>query len=103
MQYAIWKLNFIEGYGFGPEEKIAQLGGNATGGITESSPQGRILGYVYGEIDKAALQEWDFDFVSQEQALEFAKVIDPTSYFLEDGKIGSVFESSGFQIQGEVN
>lgn len=103
MQYAIWKLNFIDGYGFGPEDKVAQLGGKASGGPTESTVLGRILGYIYGEIDKAALQEWDFDFVNQEQALEFAKLIDPTSYFLEDGKIGSVFKSSEFQIQGEVN
>jgi hypothetical protein len=91
MKYATWKLNFINPeYGTGPEPEIVANGGTAEGAWVDGdiTDGGTVLGYFTG--DAADLAPWEFAEVSQEQALEFAKAIDPTAYLLEDGRIGAV-------------
>jgi hypothetical protein len=96
VNYATWKLNFSNSnYGTGPEEKIAELGFAAEGALSIGQVEngGTILGYVTEAIDPAELTSWEFENVSQEEALAFARTIAPTAYLLEDGKIATPLEA----------
>jgi hypothetical protein len=95
MNYATWKLNFTNPeYGTGPEEKILELGGTAQGawvdGIAED--QGTIIGYLDSPQDEVELQAWQFQNISQEEALDFCLSINPEAYLLEDGRITAPIE-----------
>ncbi len=90
MNYATWKLNFANAnYGTGPESKIAELGGSAEGawvdGIAEDG--GTIIGYVSSPQDEIELQKWQFQNISQEEALDFCQAIDENAYLNEEGRI----------------
>lgn len=90
MNYATWKLNFTNSeYGTGPEETIATLGGSAQGawvdGVAEEN--GLIIGYVSDPQDELELQAWQFENISQEQALEYCLSISEDAFLLEDGRI----------------
>lgn len=90
MNYATWKLNFIDPkYGIGPEDKIAELGFGAEGAWVAGEVEngGTILGYVTDPQDESELTAWDFTNVSQSEALAFCLAINPEAYLLEDGKI----------------
>ena len=92
MNYATWKLNFINpNYGTGPEDKIGELGFAAEGAWVAGSVEngGIILGYVTEPQDESQLTAWDFKNISQLEALEFALAIEPTAYLLPDGRIAS--------------
>ncbi len=95
MNYATWKLNFTDPqYGTGPEDKISELGFQAEGAWVagEITDGGTILGYVTEAIDPAELTEWQFQNLTQEEALAFAKAITPDAYLLEDGRIAAPIE-----------
>lgn len=90
MNYAIWKLNFVNPeYGTGPEDKIAELGGWAEGawvdGLAEEGAL--ILGYVSATQDEVELEAWDFQNVNEADALDFCQSINPEAYVAEGGKI----------------
>lgn len=90
MNYASWKINFdIPNYGTGPEYKIIELGYSAEGAWANGPIEttGVILGYVEGQPDAKELSGWDFTYLTQEQALEFCKAINPKAHLLDDGKI----------------
>ena len=96
MNYATWKLNFSNPkYGTGPEEKISELGFGAEGAWVAGSVEegGTILGYVTEAINPAELTAWEFQNISQEEALTFAKAIAPDAYLLEDGRIAAPIEA----------
>ncbi len=96
MNYATWKLNFTNPeYGTGPEDKIAELGFGAEGAWVAGQPEngGTILGYVTEAIDPAKVTAWEFQNLSQEQALAFAQAIAPNAYLLEDGRISAPIEA----------
>ena len=96
MNYATWKLNFSDpNYGTGPEEKIAELGFGAEGawvsGIIEDG--GTILGYVTEALNPAELTAWEFQNLTQEEALAFAQTIASDAYLLPDGTISAPIEA----------
>ena len=96
MNYATWKLNFTDSkYGTGPEEKIAELGFGAEGAWVSGEVEngGTILGYVTEAIDPKELAAWEFQNISQEEALAFAQAIRPDAYLLEDGIIATPIEA----------
>ena len=96
MNYATWKLNFTDPkYGTGPEGKIAELGFGAEGAwvLGQIENGGTILGYVTESIDPEELTTWEFQNISQEEALAFAQAIRPDAYLLEDGIIAAPFEA----------
>jgi hypothetical protein len=95
MNYATWKLNFVNPeYGTGPEQKIADLGFGAQAAWAdgEVADNGTILGYVTEPVDEAQLTAWQFTNITQEQALAFCLAIDPQAYLLPDGRITAPLE-----------
>ena len=96
MNYATWKLNFTDPkYGTGPEDKIGELGFAAEGAWVAGAVENgaTILGYVTEALDPAELTAWEFQNVSQEQALAFAQTIAPDAYLLENGRIAAPIEA----------
>ena len=90
MNYATWKLNFIDPeYGTGPEDKIAELGFGAEAAWVTGQVEngGTILGYVTEAQDESELTAWSFANISQNDALEFCLSINPEAYLLPDGRI----------------
>lgn len=88
MKYATWILKFDDPfYGTGPEETIIAQGGSAEGAYTDGdvSAGAKILGYFTGNTDN--LQRWQFQELTQGQALDFVLAINPDAYLLDDGKI----------------
>ena len=95
MKYATWNLNFTNPeYGTGPETTIAQQGYSAepswTNGIVENGAT--ILGYISGEPTAEALQDWNFTYITQEEALSFCQAINANAYLLPDGRITAPIE-----------
>jgi len=90
LNYATWKLNFINShYGTGPEDKISELGFQAEGAWAEGEVENgaTILGYVTQPQDETKLTAWEFKNISQLEALEFCLAINPEAYLLPDGRI----------------
>ena len=95
MNYATWKLNFSNpDYGTGPEDKVAQLGFSAEGAWANDSVENgaTILGYVSEELNETKLDAWQFQNISQEEALDFCKLLNPKAYLLSDGRITTPIE-----------
>jgi hypothetical protein len=95
MNYATWKLNLTDPkYGTGPEDKIAELGFGAEGAWVNGQVEngGTILGYITERQDESKLTAWNFKNISQLEALEFCKGINPEAYLLENGKITTPIE-----------
>jgi hypothetical protein len=95
MNYATWKLDFTDpNYGTGPEHKIAELGFGAEGAWTDGQVENgaTILGYITEPQDELKLTAWNFKNISQLEALEFCKGINPEAYLLENGKITTPIE-----------
>ena len=96
MNYATWKLSFIDPkYGTGPEDKIAEMGFDAEGAwvAREQGEHGTILGYVSEPQDESELTQWEFTNITQAEALAFCLVINPQSFLLPDGRITAPYES----------
>lgn len=96
MNYATWKLNFTNPeYGTGPEDKIAELGFGAESGwaLGQVENGGTILGYVTEPQDEFQLTAWQFQNITEQQALDFCIGINPKAYLLPDGKIGAPYEA----------
>jgi hypothetical protein len=90
MNYATWKLNFTDpNHGTGPEEKIVELGFGAEGAWADGEVQdgATIMGYVTEAQDESELALWDFQNITEQEALDFCLAINPEAYLLPDGKI----------------
>jgi hypothetical protein len=92
MKYVTWKLYFeVPTHGIGPELKVQELGGKmlSDAGWMNGEPGegGTLLGYLEGDIDAAGLSDWDFKYLTKEEALEFCLALSPLAYFHEDGRI----------------
>ena len=90
MNYATWKLNFTDpNYGTGPEDKIAELGFGAEGAWAagEVDQGATILGYVTEPQDESQLALWDFQNITQSEALDFCLALNPEAFLMADGKI----------------
>jgi hypothetical protein len=97
LNYATWKLNFTDpNYGTGPEQKIADLGFDAEGGwlAGEIENGGIILGYVTEPQDESQLTLWDFQNISEQEALNFCLALNPAAYLLPDGRITAPVEET---------
>ena len=97
MNYATWKLNFTNpNYGTGPEEKIADLGFGAQAAWTAGEVENGavVLGYVTEPQDESELIIWDYNNITQAEALAFCQAINPEAFVAEDGRISTPFEGS---------
>jgi len=95
VNYATWKLNFTNpNYGTGPEDKIGELGFHGEGAWVSGAVEdgGTILGYVTEALNPVELTAWEFQNLSQEEALAFAQTIASDAYLLEDGRIAAPIE-----------
>jgi hypothetical protein len=95
MNYATWQLNFTNpNYGTGPEEKIAALGGHAEGAWANGEVENgaTILGYLDSQQDETKLTTWNFQNVTQQEALDFCVSINPKAELTDDGHISAPFE-----------
>lgn len=89
MNFATWKLDFSNpNYGTGPEKQLNALGFSAEASWSngEVSEGGTILGYVSGVPDESLLSTWEYQNISEEEALEFAKAINPNAVIV-DGRV----------------
>jgi hypothetical protein len=96
MNYATWKLNFTDPqYGTGPEDKIGELGFAAEGAWVAGQVEngGTILGYVTEPQDESELTPWEFENITEAEALAFCQAIDPNAYLLPDGRITAPIEA----------
>ena len=90
MNYATWKLNFVDpNYGTGPEDKIAELGfaAEASWVSGEIENGGTIFGYVTEVLDESTLSAWEFSNINQQEALDFCLALNSKAYLLPDGRI----------------
>lgn len=97
MRYLTWRLTWNGNYGYGPEQ-IAFANGarlEASSWLDLTVEQGTILGYLIGNIDLSLLSDWSVAELSEIDALDFAKTIDPSAFFLDDGRIGAIEDVSG--------
>jgi hypothetical protein len=95
MNYATWKLNFINPeYGTGPEDKIVKLGFSAESAWVQGEAEngGIILGYVSEAQDVKKLSAWKFANITESEALDFCLAINPEAYLLDDGRIAAPIE-----------
>jgi hypothetical protein len=96
VNYATWKLNFTNPeYGTGPENKIAELGFGAEGAWVSGEIEngGTVLGYITEPQDESELAAWDFQNITQGQALDFCLAINSEAYLLDNGKITAPIEA----------
>lgn len=89
MRYCTWRLKWIDGYGYGPEEAVNETGSllEASSWVSPSIEDGDILGYLTGDYEVPELNDWHLTELSAEQALEFAQAINPVAYLGDDGVI----------------
>jgi hypothetical protein len=95
MNYATWKLNFTNPeYGTGPEDKITELGYGAEGAWADGEVEqgATIMGYVTEPQDESELTLWDFQNITEQEALDFCLAINPEAYLLPDGRITAPIE-----------
>lgn len=88
MRYCTWKLTWIDGYGYGPEETAAANGGRLEASSWVSPDvTGTILGYLTGEVDLSALTAWEVTELTEAEALAFAQAINADAFVGETGVI----------------
>ena len=90
MNYATWKLNFTNpDYGTGPEDRIIELGFGAEGAWANGEVQdgATIMGYVTEPQDESQLTLWDFQNITEQEALDFCLALNSEAFLLPDGKV----------------
>lgn len=75
MRYATWQFDFTNpNYGTGPEEKAKEFGGELSGLLLIGEPKGgTLLGYILKDVADADLSNWNFQEISQNEALALAQ------------------------------
>lgn len=91
MRYITWKLKWTDEYGHGPESVVHSKGSSLKASMffDSSTKNGQILGYLEGDLDVTFLADFECEEITDAEALEFAKNLDSTSFFLEDGTIAT--------------
>lgn len=89
MRYLTWRLNWIDGCGYGPESVAADNGATmeASSFVDET---GTHLGYLTGDFDLDLVVDYDVAELAAGEALAFAQTFDDTAFILDDGRIGVV-------------
>lgn len=89
MKYLKWSIYFEPEAkeGTTPEEIIKNDGGWAEGGIGLGGLD--IIGYTSDDIDLTKLSNYNIQELTQVEALNMAKNINPDCYLKTNGKIGS--------------
>lgn len=85
MRYLIYQLNWISGYGYGPEDIANQNNSRIEPSCFVENE--RILGYMHGELDLSLISAYQPEILTQNEALLFAKNLNETAYLLDDGTI----------------
>jgi hypothetical protein len=100
MQYVTWKLKWVNDYGYGPESIVNQNDNHLEASMFASSQaQDRtILGYCKTDLDFALISDFEAQEITKEEALVFAKSIDETAYFLENGFIAVVIDEANLLL-----
>lgn len=93
MQFVTWKLNWIDGYGYGPESLAFEHGLLFQASAFTSNDV--ILGKAYGDIDPVLFSEFDLELISETEALDFAQSVESTAFITEDGDIAFVRKPIG--------
>lgn len=90
MKYITWKLVWDENnYGYGPEPTAAENGCRleASQWLNPEDVTGVILGYLHGDMNVSLLSSWEAEELTQQQAINFAKMIDSAATVDENGII----------------
>jgi hypothetical protein len=96
VRYLTWKLTWPNDrrYGYGPEPVAAEHGGKAEASQWVNS-SGVHLGYLYGDVGLVTMGSWGVKELTANQALMFAKSIDPNAYIGAGGRIATTTPSPG--------
>lgn len=94
MRYITWRLNWIDGYGYGPEPVAAdnEATMEASAFVDEA---GTHLGYLTGDLDLDLVVDYEVTELDAGEALVFALTIDDTAFMLDGGRIGTVTPDDG--------
>ena len=90
MRYATWQLYWQpdERYGSGPESAITERGGSAEPIMfLGPDPHDTIVGYVYGDVSVADLDDWAVTEVTAAEALSLVQGVIPDATLGDDGRI----------------
>lgn len=89
MRYITYRLTWVDGYGYGPEQTIADNGGHleASSWTAPSVEDGLILGYLYGDQSIDFISNWNPTELTEDEALAFAKGINNEAIVNEAGII----------------
>lgn len=88
MRYLLWQLNWIDNYGYGPEDYLPNLEAVLTpSSFRKDSPNGQILGYLHGNINVEDYSVFSLVEITKEEALAFAKSISSNATFHADGRL----------------
>lgn len=91
MKYAIWKVSFTNGQNNGttPDSIIRERGGQAQGMFEHGLHT--IVGMYSEDADVSSLEEWFFQTITAEEALEIAKSHNENCVVNSDGSISAPF------------
>ncbi len=87
MRYATWEVNFIddENNGLTPEPIIRSRGGEAEGLFF--SEEKKIVGWFSDNANTDGLENYSFEEITPEFALQLALIIDQSAYINTNGII----------------
>jgi hypothetical protein len=87
MRYATWEVNFIddEKNGLTPEPIIRSRGGEAEGLFF--AEERKIVGWFSDDANIDGLENYSFEEITPESALQLALIIDPSAYTNANGII----------------
>jgi hypothetical protein len=96
VRYLTWILTWpgTGFYGYGPEPVAAAEGGRAEASQWVNAA-GVHLGYLHGVVGVVKMADWQAKELNANQALMFARSIDPNAYVMDDGRIGTTTPRPG--------
>ena len=85
MRYATWKVHFLPEAieGSTPEMVIRARGGEASGGV--SLDDFSVIGYLSDNAQTQNLTAWDFQEITETEALTLAQTLNLSYYIFTDG------------------
>jgi hypothetical protein len=94
MRYATWKVNFIddEKNGLTPEPIIRSRGGEAEGLFF--AEEKKIVGWFSDDANTDGLENYSFEEITPESALQLALATNPTAYVNTNGIISFQIEET---------
>jgi hypothetical protein len=78
MRYCTWRLLWIDGNGYSPQQRAIELGGKLTPTkwCDKDLTTGKILGFIEEDVDLSLLADWEVTEVNEFEARDFVERIE---------------------------